>query len=279
MQRLEPNVLTDLIIDELKQYQEYNTEVRKAYERFKPMVENRTFKIYTESHVVSKGSGRYEFNIPSETRERFMIRAERISEETFVCFLATDNQFVDYMMSVVYSRINGRWRIQKIHIGTARIAGSSSLGWYKKAQALFEYGNVAQAFLCLEVSRALLRPSPFMQYDIEKEIIDIYTKFNVQIHSKLYVRLVKLPTSPKLYNISSEFIQAKMVPKVKYVSGIELGNEIALRREASRIAVEIDKLFPGFAKAGSTVACQAYTEIPSDPNKSYENKEFTIKVE
>jgi len=279
IQRNEPTVLMSMLINEVRQAPDWRDEVIKAYKRFKPLVDGRDFKMYTQCHIVSDGSGKYQFNVPSNTREQFIIQAQRMSRETYICFLASEKYYFDYMISVVYSRIGNEWQVQRVHIGLVRISGMSSYGWYTEAQRLYEQGHEAMSYLDLEISRLLLRPSPFMQYPIEKEIIEVFDKFTAQVHGKIYVRFAHLPTRPKLYNFSAHFIKARMVPKVTYITTLSLENETGLRTEARAMTEAVETQFGGLGEDSNSISFTAYTDIPSDPNKTYACKEFDIKYE
>jgi hypothetical protein len=279
MQQDRPEVLLDLLLDKLRAEPNCTTEVTRAYSQFKTFVDDRDFKVFTECHIITTGSGEYSLDIPSMTQERFMIHAKRLSPETCMCFLISEGYFFDYMISLVYSKMPSGWRVQKIHIGLCRIAGLWPRQWYQRARKLYDRGDNTRSYLSVEIARVLLRPSPFMDYQVEDEVADVYKKFTLSFHSHLYQELRKLPTVPRLYNVTSQFIKTEFIPRVTYISSIPLDDTNSLKKETAQITASLNTLCPDIARDASHIAYVIYRQLPSDANRDYPSKELLMPLE
>ena len=246
-----------------------------------PIVRNNEPKIFNEYYWSRKGIGRGTCIIPSHTDagDKFVISLEGKSNKAFVSLLTLETALKEYVLSFVYMKEDGEWRLYSLRSGVLKIAGKYVMDWYRDSKALYEKDFLIPALIRLYAIKKILRPAPYFQFQEEENIISLLNEIQDKT-SKEYrfpMHLMKVENNPTIYFIQPNFMNNKFVPLVKYVTGFSIDDVENIKKEAHLMHSNFIELFPGITHGVEHILYQAFVEPPTDPKKLY--KAYGVAVD
>jgi hypothetical protein len=280
MRKNEPSVMLDLFIAEVRRQNEIESSTKKLYSRLSELLRDKEFELFNEYSITLKKVGTFNFTIPSETEDKFVMLLQGKSSEMYVSLLRSKGDFKEFLLSFIYMREKGEWRLQTFHAGVIGIAGKTALQWLEEAKALSKKGCHLPALLRLQVAASCIRPAPFIQDEKEKDMIALSNKLRAETDAKqtLPMRVPNVETGPQVYYIEPQFVQTDLLPLVKYVTTIPLDDASALQKEVEAMTAEMESAFPGITRGVSHILYKAFSEPPTDPAKDYLCYGLTVEI-
>ena len=209
----------------------------------------------------------------------FQVNIPRIGDEMYLSLLETQ-EFEKLMISLEYIKQDGKWKVHGYYINSFKIADKNAMQWYEEALPYYGKGYLVPALFRLEICRRCLNPAPFLKYQKETEIMKLAEKVeeDFTLRYPLPMELVKINNSPLLYNIRAQFVQNDIVPVVWYITSYDLRDIDNLHVEADAMSPVIQEMFPGITEGTQYLVFKAFTELPSDSNKSYNSYGTVIEI-
>jgi len=276
----DPTIMYNLFVEELKE--EGIDNVKNLYSQLAPAIKGKTFELYNEYYVISQNWRAVQFSISSETdaNNKFYMFLNTASNNAYISLLSTEGEFKDLIFCFVYVKVKGQWRLHIAHLGVLRMGGKTVPVWLQEAGELSAKRYDIPALFKLNIANQFLRPAQFIQYAKEKEVIDLSKEIQARINSKYKfpIRLSSLPNTPEIYHIGPQFLQMNLLPTITYVTKIPLDNASELQKEVDAMTPELKSIFPGITKNVSHITYKAFSQPPTDPQKTYDYYGLTAEI-
>jgi hypothetical protein len=281
LRKNDPSVILAIFVDEVKQQKGIESNVKQFYSQLQERLKNRKFDVYNEYFVVLKKVGTWDFLVPSETDDKFVMHLRGTSEQMYISLLRSQGDFEDLLLAFIYVKVADEWRLHSLDPGVIGIAGKTALEWFEEAKGLAKKGHYVPALLRLQVAGSCMRPAPFFQYEKQQEMAvlarDTQAQF-AQTH-KFPLRLSGAESLAEIYYIEPQFVKKELLPLIKYVTKIPLDDVPALQEEVNAMTAQLESTFPGITKGSTHIAYQAFSEPPTDPTKQYQFYGLTAEIE
>lgn len=194
-----------------------------------------------------------------------------MNKDIFVSLIKSTSNKKDYLLTLIYIKENNEWKLRTFYAGDYSMNGMNAIDLYEKAKSLEAQGYKVPANIYMGLCSKLLRPAPFIQYKKESEITD-YSKKLVQSINNEYTFPDKLKNTNnvELYGFRVEYTKNDgIIPVIRYVTSIKLGNKEELQNEANNMNTEVTNKYPGLKENFKYILYEAYSEPPTDPKKTY----------
>jgi len=276
-------ILDDKVLESLKKNEEdkileISSEVfKKDSGKLKEMlgsinevVKDKTFDYKDRYYCKISKVGKYNFTIGSPKEDPFYINLAAVSKEIYVSLIKSSSDICDYMLSLVYIKEKGEWKLYEMSFGDYSYGGMAPIDLYNKAISLDKNGYKVPAALYSVLSNRTLHPAPFLQYKKEKEITD-YSKKLLKKLNDAYVFPKKLENTKniKIQGFDVRYVKEGVIPVVKYITDTGLSNQEDLIKEANAMNNEVTGLYTGMKESFKYVLYEAYSEPPVDPKITY----------
>jgi hypothetical protein len=217
--------------------------------------------------------GDYNFTIATLKNDPFSINLKAESNEMFISLLKSNSGVYDYLVANIYIKENNEWKLRTVSTSDYSFNKMSPLDFYENAKSLKNEGYTIPACLYMNISNKMLRPAPFIQYKKEKEIKEFTKKLLDDVNSKYTfpIKVKEVDSNIEVCGLDVICTVEGIVPVIKYTTEINLNDGDALKTEANKISSEVLKMYPGMKETFKIFLFEAYSEIPSDPQKTYNN--------
>jgi hypothetical protein len=172
-----------------------------------------------------------------------------IGKETYIYlfYIPDSSQKNDYLVSTVYNREKGEWKLQSITTGY--ITNNKLIAPYifEKAKEYWYAGNmIPAAFYALLSSKLAIPAGNNFHYTIEKEML-VYDKAildSVNTLIKLPKTIDEIPTKPVMMGLAPELINGNLYKLITYNSRFQLSDTTSINAENEKVHKIISKIFP-----------------------------------
>lgn len=242
-------------------------------------ISGKTFTTYREYYVKWQGSGSMPAIILPRDDKDYRVSVNRAGDEMYL-FFGTNKDFSQSLLSMIYVKQSGNWRLVNSNIGSFKVADKNAMQWYQESTAEYDKGYLIPALFRIQLASNCLRPSPFTKYDSESKITDYAKKLQDEAKTKYTfpIKLSNVKSNPVMYYIEPQFVQNDMIPLVRYVTSYPLDNENALKEEANQMSPVVQEMFVGIADGVSNIVFKAFSEPPTDPNKTYKSYGTVVEI-
>ena len=283
IKRKDKDSIVSLYMEEYRDNKELLNIFDSLLDFISPIVMNNEPKMYKEYYWTRKGIGKGQCTILShnEAGDKFIISFEGKSNKAFVSLLTVETSSKEYLLSLVYMKEDGDWRLYSLRMGDLKIAGKSVMDWYRESKSLYEKDFLMPAFIRLNAIKDIRRPTPLFQYQEEKNIIQFYNAILNKINARYTfpIQLNQLRGKPSIYAIRGRFIKNDLCPLFIYVSSFPIEQKEEIKNEVNSMNDTVMKMFPGISDDVDYICYNAYNEPPSDPNKMYKTIQFYVELE
>jgi hypothetical protein len=259
--------------DELRQN---NKDIIPEVARF---TKDKEFTLYKDFYCTCGGGGSMPCIVLPKTDYDFQVSIKRVGNEMFMS-LSETQEFNKLLLSLVYAKQDGQWKLSQYHIGSFKIAEKNAVQWYEEALPYYNQGSLISALFRLEMANSCLNPAPFLKYQKEGEIVELAEKAQAEFKSKysLPIQLSDIKGKPVIYDIRPQFVQQDIIPVVWYITSIKLEDVNGLKEEANSMSPIVQQMFPDIAEGTKYIVFKAFSEPPSDPNKTYKAYGTVVEV-
>jgi|GEM_PF-1323640 len=274
-----PKIMYEMLVEEEKR------EGVKSIERFYSHIhgefkENKTSKV-NDYHVkiLKKGRGQRAI-IPDSITGNFFINVPTGSSDSVVSLHEIKIKNGVYLISIIYMKRKSRWMLYSFRIGKYKFYGMTAADMYNKAKKMYELNHKLNSFLWLTKVDPYLKPSSFISYNNSEEIIAFRFKVLSELKANYTfpIALNKIKTKPEIYSVNSVFVKNELIPVVVYRSSIYLKSEKSLRKEATSITKQMEKIFPGITKYQKNIIFQIFADQKTDPGRKLKSKALHIDI-
>lgn len=222
--------------------------------------------------------GKYSFSIETLEDDPFTINVEAMSKDIFVSVIKSNSKINDYLISLLYIKEQGKWKLTKLNIGEYSYDGMTVNDLYEKTKLLDTKGYKMPAALYSILSDRLLHSAPFLQYKKESEITSYYKNLTDNL-KKYYIFPYKLKdtNNVEICGFDVRCVKEGLIPVIKYKTDINLSSYKEVEKEANDINEEVVRLYSGLKENFKFFLYEAYSEFPVDPKINY--KFYGIVVE
>lgn len=234
---------------------------------------------YRDFYCTCSGESSAPCIVLPKTDYDFQVSIPRASNEMYVS-LSETLEFNKLLLSLIYAKQNGQWKLFQYYIGSFKIAEKNAVQWYEEALSYYNQGNLTLALLRLDVAYGCLHPAPFLKYRRENEIIQFTKKAEAEFKDKYTfpIQLSDIKGNPAIYSIKGQFVQQDIIPVVWYVTSYKLEDVSNLKEEGNFLSPIVQEMFPGIAEGTKYIVFKAFTELPTDPQKVYNSYGTIVEI-
>ena len=276
------DVMMNMFVEEGRNDKNLEANVEATYKALGELTKGTNFTILHEYLIDAKGKGPVTVTVPADGDNKFIIGVEAGKGPLFLSLLAASGNPKDPMLWFGYLKTKDGWQLYMFHSGIYKVSGKTALQWYQDAKAMYDVGWDVPAMLWMQVVRAFARPAPFIQYEREKEMQDLFKEGGAESAKKYRFpfKATWVKDMPAIYGLDTQFVKSRLVPVVIYVTKHPLNRGVPIQEEVDAITSKIDKIIPGITKCGGgEVAYRAFTEPPLDNDKDRKYRSISSKVQ
>ena len=227
-----------------------------------------SISIYNEFYSISPGTGERQVHFFSFTDDNYFVSLTAWTPEIYVSLFETKDLEHDALISLVYEKDNGDWKIRNFHIGDRRILGRTYQQWIEEAKIDFENRRELTAYFKIRAAKAMLKPAPFIEYvldDKSKSFIDNLTN-NILSSKKFLIAFNEISSKPEIYSVNHRYIQntKEVLPVFVYKTKYALSEESLMQNEVDQMVSQLKIDFPGIEKQFSGLIFTATKEVPQN---------------
>jgi hypothetical protein len=246
-------------------------------------IESSEFELFDEFQVKTKDS-LTEIRIESEQYNdqrinNYNINYASMSCESYVSLLSLNGMGREMLLTVVYGKYKGVWKIDQLYLGVFRIDGLASPEFYLKAMNAYLNNETYKAFTLLSLSKFTQKPgNVLLTYDVEAEMTDFYDKLFSEIANELKepIKLEDISTVPDLYDLQIvHTTDNEYLPLVSYITHQEITDQAAIQKECDELNTNLPEILPGYTWHFDNVLYQA---IEDDTTKTNDSLRVSIMV-
>lgn len=268
-----PTKLKKVFSDELEKKvgSDLGNFVETVHEKFKPK-DYSILDEYLESNSTIGTTSTAMKGLSGE--DDYKISYPILTEETYVSLLINNGAAKSELVSCVYGKYDGEWKLTVLKIGTYSFFGKTAIDFYKQAKSNYGKGNLIDAAMDILMIKETASPANDMfHYQNAETMAAFSNKVWAEVNANIVLpkKIVAIKTSPEILNVSPTPMAEGIYPTVGYLSKINLEDTVALKRENSELKKIIGNILPGIDKEKKYVFFKAYNEIPNGktPVKSY----------
>jgi len=247
-----------------------SAKLKELLKNINESAKDRSFDYKDRYYCKVNKVGKYNFTIGTLEDDPFYIKVDALSTDVFVSLIKSNSKINDYMLSLIYIKEQGEWKLNTFYFGDYSYQGMNASELYKEAKSLNSKGYTVPAGLYLSLSSRLLRPAPFLQYKEESEIVSYGKNLQDSIKKNYgFPKKLESASEIEIYGLDVQCVKEGLLPVIKYTTNTELINENAVKKEANVIDKEVINLYPGMKETFKFFLYEAYSEPPVDPKIKY----------
>jgi hypothetical protein len=265
----------DLFVDEMRSDPTARTGTARLCEVLQPILQKDPLK-GSQFLVRSVGTGG---SATVNIGDQYTATLPTSGEDLYLYLSKASDDFQELLLSQVYVKRSGKWKLFKLHAGQARVAGKTADKWLTEAKAKRRAGFDVPALLRLQTAVELTTPAPFIVHQLKAQIDVEIRDLQQQVlrKYKFPIRISEIP-SAAIHAIRPQFLKSELIPLVFYVTTKALNDQQQLQAEVEQMAPQLEGEFPGLTKDVSHVAFRAFSEPPIDPQHQYEFYGLTVEI-
>ena len=276
-----PNVMMNMFVEEGRNDPRLEDNVKTSYKQLGDLAKGTAFGILHEYYIDVQGKGASAVTLPGDGENKFVMGVDAGKGPLFISLLATTGNFKDLVLCFVYMKTKDGWQLYTFNSGIYKVDGKTPVQWYEQAKAMYDKGWDVPAMLWMQFVQAFVRPAPFIQYEREKEMQDLFKEGAVGTAKKYRFpfKATWVKDMPVIYGLDTQFNRNKLEPVVIYVTKYPLDRGVSIQEEADTITSKIEKVIPGITKCSSELGYRAFPEPPLDEKKEHKYRSVFSKSE
>ena len=187
------------------------------------------------------------------------------TKETYLSMLITGDSLNEVMLTLVYEKIGGKWKLCNIMGEDYSLSGKNSIELLHYAQKLEKENYLIDAINYMSLSKHCLHPAgQYFLYAKQKELTDYIDSLNAKTIAKYpfpYL-MEQVKSMPTVVNLHYEVYDHQFVPFIAYQSHYFVKDTVALKGENDEIQSKIGIIFPGMDKIHHHILYRVYNDLP-----------------
>ncbi|OKS85777.1 hypothetical protein [Mucilaginibacter polytrichastri] len=204
------------------------------------------------------------------TDNDYVINYLALNEEMYVSLIISKNIPVNFLVMAIYGKYSDGWKLNILQIGEYNILGKTAPDYYTEALNAYKKGNLIDATNLISTTAEIAMPGgAYFKYSKDAEMKVFYTKVLKEANTLYHLPLVltQVKTIPQIFSISPQMLADPkyrgIFPIVKYKSGVNLTDTIALKAENDAMQKVIGKVFKGIDENKAFILYQAFNQVPN----------------
>ena len=275
-----PNVMMNMFVEEGRNDPKLEESVKATYKQLGELAKGTAFDILHEYYIDVQGKGSSTVTVPGDGENKFVMGVDAGKGPLFISLLVTTGNFKDMILSFVYLKTKEGWKLYTFNSGIYKVDGKGPVAWYEQAKAMYDKGWDVPAMLWMQFVQSFVRPVPFIRYERETEMQDLF-KEGAAATAKKYrfpFKATWVKDMPAVYGLDTQFNKGKLESVVVYVTKHPLNREVSIQEEADAITSKIDKVIPGITQCGSELGYRAFSESPLDDKKEHKYRSVISRI-
>ncbi len=229
------------------------------------IMKGKTYRVFADIYIqtakaqdsckIEAGDGDNKWSMKISTR----------TKESYLSMLVTGDTLNEVMLTLVYEKIDGKWKLCNIMGEDYSLAGKNALDLYHHAQELEKKNYLIDAINFMSLSNHCLHPAgQYFLYAKQKEIkdyTDSLTNKTIAIFPFPYL-MQQVKSMPTVVNLHYEVYEHQFVPFIAYQSHYFVKDTVALKGENDEIQSKIGTIFPGMDKIHPYILYRVYNDLP-----------------
>ncbi len=181
------------------------------------------------------------------------------SDELYAALYASENEYVSQVITLLFSKISGKWKIVWIDSTDLAYNGEKAEFYYEKSKEARESGQEMLAYIYVQMMYNLSQPGRLYYYEKTEEMLDYANEMSAWGETSFPV---ELPTgNVHMVGIAREDIG--IIPMFLYHTDADITNAEAFRADALRAKNEFIKKYPEIAENFSKITVRATNVDPT----------------
>lgn len=275
-----PNVMINMFVEEGRSDARLENSITDTYQQINTIAKGANFELLHEYFIDSRAEGQFTVTVPGDGKHKLNIGVDGSKGPAFISLLTSSGNFRDLALSFVYIKGKQGWHLYTFHCGLYKVAGKSPVQWYEEASSMYKKGWVMPAMQRIQFAESFIRPAPFLQYAMEKEMADFFKNCSAEAAKKYKFpfKASWVKGAPQIYGLDVQFVRDRLVPVVVYVTKYPLDRGVPIQEEADAITSKLGGVIPGITECSDELAYKAFTEPPLDAKKDYKYRSLASKI-
>ena len=275
-----PNVMINMFAEEGRNDPNLAENVTTTYKQLGDLAKGTAFDILHEYYIDVQGKSVSTVTVPGDGDNKFIMGVNAGKGPLFISLLTTSGNFKDMILCFVYLKTKDGWQLYIFHSGIYKIGGKGPVQWYEQAKAMYDKGWDVPAMLWMQFVQSFVRPAPFIQYEIENEMQELFKEGAIATSKKYRFpfKATWVKDMPMVYGLDTQFNKNNLEPVIIYVTKHPLNREVAIQEEVDAITSKIEKVIPGITKCSFEVGYRAFSEPPLDEKKEHKYRSIFSKL-
>jgi len=205
------------------------------------------------------------FTINYGREDAYQIKYHAISTEVFVSLNRIGDQISQGLLTLIYSKIDGEWKLNYLHLNTLKLYKKTAIDYHKIVKHYDELGYVADAAAYTTLVQLLLKPAgEIWTYEKEQEMVDLNQSVNNKIQQQYQfpLEIESIPSKPQLLGVYLDKAENAPSTIIQYYSDINIYDTLSLEQENLAIREVIGDILKGIDKDKELLFYEAQNIIP-----------------
>lgn len=181
------------------------------------------------------------------------------SDELYAAFYVSENEHVSQVVTLLFSKISGDWKIVWITSTDLDYNGEKAPFYYEKSLKAREEGQEMLAYIYVQMMCNISQPGRLYYYESTEKMLEYANEMSTWGEESFPV---ELPTG-NVYMVGIAREDTGIIPMFLYHTAADITNADAFRADADRAKAEFIKKYPEIAENFSKITVRATNVDPS----------------
>jgi len=238
------------------------------------------YEVLDEYYIVNeKSTDTHKLNTTTADGNKYSFYVTALAQEMYIAFIVPKTKGDKYIITAVYCKYNYGWKLNDLSLQPYTITGKTAPQLYQLAMGRYDKGYLIDAYTDMELADKNMRPNQFWLYPQDSLMLAFHGKVAGVVSNYRYPLIIsKVPTQPKIFEITHQTSDEGVFPAVYYLTSINIKDPTALKIENDNIRKAIGAMFPGIDKDKKYIYFSAFNKLPNGksnpPSYDWEYKLF-----
>ncbi len=180
-------------------------------------------------------------------------------KEIYAALYASENKEVSQVITVLYSKVSGKWKIVWIDTTDLSYYGKKANDYYEMSVKARENGQDMLAYIYVQMMYNLSQPGRLYYYENTEEMLEYANQMSVWGEENFPV---ELDGGNKVHLVGIAREDEGIIPMFLYHTDADISNADAFKADAERAKAEFLKKYPEIAKNFNKITVRATNVDP-----------------